>query len=179
MSESTASLIRHDGRNGYQTREKLFIALCLAAVLLPVSLLVGLVGQLFVEGLGRLSWDFILSFPSRKAELAGILPAVVGSGPRRFRGEREPLVATAAIGFGDVAARSAGSMLDDRTSAVFLRAGVDAGNGIGLQAEVWSSDDDLFRGVMINDGVAPANAVVDGLMKASSQAFRSAQVSPQ
>ena len=52
MSHSTASLIRHDGRNGYRAREKLFVGLCLAAVLLPVLLLVGLVGQLFVEGLG-------------------------------------------------------------------------------------------------------------------------------
>jgi phosphate transport system permease protein len=31
------------------------------------------------EGLGRINWDFLTSFPSRKAEKAGILSALVGS----------------------------------------------------------------------------------------------------
>jgi phosphate transport system permease protein len=44
-----------------------------------VLLLVALFGRLFMDGLPRLSWDFLSSYPSRKAELAGILPAAVGT----------------------------------------------------------------------------------------------------
>lgn len=75
---SQVKLVR-DGRDWSRVRERAFVALCLAALLLPVLLLFVLVGQIFVDSLGRLSLDFIFSFPSRKAELAGIYPAVVGS----------------------------------------------------------------------------------------------------
>jgi len=76
--EHTSSLTS-SARAGYQLREKLFVGLCIGAVVLPVLLLLGLVGQLFADALGRLSWDFVTAYPSRKAELAGILPAAVGS----------------------------------------------------------------------------------------------------
>jgi phosphate transport system permease protein len=59
--------------------ERLFQGLCLAAALIPLVVLALLVGKLLVDGLGRLDWDFLTSFPSRKATDAGILPAVVGS----------------------------------------------------------------------------------------------------
>ncbi len=35
--------------------------------------------DIFVDGVGRIDWDFLNNLPSRKAEKAGILPAWVGS----------------------------------------------------------------------------------------------------
>jgi phosphate transport system permease protein len=37
------------------------------------------IGNVLTEGLARIDWDFITGFPSRKAERAGILPALVGT----------------------------------------------------------------------------------------------------
>lgn len=54
-------------------------ALCLAAVLLPVLALLGLVAGVLVQAWDRLGWDFLTSFPSRHPEQAGILPGLVGS----------------------------------------------------------------------------------------------------
>lgn len=59
--------------------ERLFIAACLLSVLIPVAMLVVLLGDVVVDGLGRIYWDFIKGFPSRRAEAAGIWPALVGS----------------------------------------------------------------------------------------------------
>jgi len=66
-------------RRRSRAAERVFIALCLVAVLLPLGLLAVLVGDVFLDALGRLSWDFVSGYPSRKAALAGILPALVGS----------------------------------------------------------------------------------------------------
>ena len=63
----------------YVLRERLFVAVCLFAVFLPLLLLLALFGRLLADGLPRLSWDFLTSFPSRRAALAGILPAAVGT----------------------------------------------------------------------------------------------------
>jgi phosphate transport system permease protein len=59
--------------------ERAFKAICLLAMLLPLLLLVVLIGQAFADGLPRLRWDFLTSYPSRKPEEAGLLPALVGS----------------------------------------------------------------------------------------------------
>lgn len=59
--------------------EKAFVALCIGAVLLPAMMLLMLLARLMVDGLPRLSLDFFTSYPSRKAELAGILPSAVGT----------------------------------------------------------------------------------------------------
>lgn len=66
-------------RGGPRRGEQLFKAICLAAVLLPLLVLGGLLFDVISTGLGRLDWAFITSFPSRKADLAGIYPALVGS----------------------------------------------------------------------------------------------------
>lgn len=60
-------------------REKLFLVACMAAVMLPLALLAYLLLDMTKDGVGRVSLQFLTSFPSRKAELAGILPAMVGS----------------------------------------------------------------------------------------------------
>lgn len=66
-------------RGGYKLRERLFVSACLGAVLLPVVMLTSLLVGLLVDALPRLGWDFLINYPSRKAELAGILPAAVGT----------------------------------------------------------------------------------------------------
>ena len=62
-----------------RTAEKLFAALCLAAIYVPLGLLGLLFGGVLVDAVTTLDWDFLTSYPSRKAENAGILPALVGS----------------------------------------------------------------------------------------------------
>ena len=59
--------------------ERVFELVCLAAALVPLVILVVLVSGVVSDAAGRLSWDFVTSYPSRKAALAGILPALVGS----------------------------------------------------------------------------------------------------
>ena len=51
----------------------------LLAMLLGLVALGALLYDVGRDGLGRLSWQFITSYPSRRAEQAGILPALVGS----------------------------------------------------------------------------------------------------
>jgi len=71
--------IRRAKGGGYQLREKLFVAACLFAVCLPIAMLFLLFGKLLLDGLPRLSWEFLTSYPSRRAVAAGILPAAVGT----------------------------------------------------------------------------------------------------
>jgi phosphate transport system permease protein len=59
--------------------EALFKALGLGSLALAVGTLALLLGALVVEGVERLDWQFLTSFPSRRASQAGILPALVGS----------------------------------------------------------------------------------------------------
>ncbi len=59
--------------------ERAFKAICLLALFLPLLLLIVLIADVFVDGFSRLGWTFLTSYPSRKPELAGILPALVGS----------------------------------------------------------------------------------------------------
>jgi phosphate transport system permease protein len=56
-----------------------FYALALSAVLLPLLVLSALLLGVLSASTERLSWSFITSFPSRRPELAGILPGLLGS----------------------------------------------------------------------------------------------------
>lgn len=85
-------------------------------------------------------------------------PGRAGQGPRRYRTPLQPLSVRATVGVGNVAARVRGTRLDDRADARFLGVAVDAGNGAAVQADFWSSDQELFAGRRINDGVEPAAA---------------------
>ena len=51
----------------------------LTAVIVGVGGLVVLLAQVFIEGVPWLSWDFLTNYPSRKAELAGIRAAILGT----------------------------------------------------------------------------------------------------
>ncbi len=51
----------------------------LGATLLGLLVLAILLADIFRDGLGRLSWDFLTGFPSRRAENAGIFAALTGT----------------------------------------------------------------------------------------------------
>jgi phosphate transport system permease protein len=59
--------------------EGAFHVMAASAAILPLIFLAFLLGRLVVDALPRLDWAFITSFPSRKADIAGILPALAGS----------------------------------------------------------------------------------------------------
>lgn len=56
-----------------------FLLLCLLATSFALGALGVLLADVTREGIGRLSWDFINSFPSRKPEEAGIKAALFGT----------------------------------------------------------------------------------------------------
>ncbi|MGE0591971.1 MAG: phosphate ABC transporter permease PstA [Vicinamibacterales bacterium] len=57
----------------------LFQALGLLVLCIALTALAALIINVWVDGAGRLSWDFITGFPSRRAEDAGIWHALTGS----------------------------------------------------------------------------------------------------
>ncbi len=59
--------------------ERVFYALCLAATFTAVLLLVLLLYGVIRDGIGRLNWEFLQSFPSRFAHRAGIKAALYGT----------------------------------------------------------------------------------------------------
>ena len=56
-----------------------FQALALAVLVVALAALAVLVATVWADGAGRLSWQFLTSFPSRRAESAGIYHAIAGS----------------------------------------------------------------------------------------------------
>jgi phosphate transport system permease protein len=50
-----------------------------ATLVVGLSALVALIADVLIDGAGRLSWQFLTSYPSRRPASAGILPALVGS----------------------------------------------------------------------------------------------------
>ncbi len=82
MSPEVATLAA--GAHRWSTRRRRWPdALLRASGLLVLLVALAALGALLVvvarDGLGRLSWSFLTSFPSRRPEQAGILPALVGS----------------------------------------------------------------------------------------------------
>ncbi|MCM8819385.1 MAG: phosphate ABC transporter permease PstA [Candidatus Omnitrophica bacterium] len=59
--------------------DKAFKILGVVSVVFGLFVLLILITDVFFDGKSRLNWDFFTSFPSRKPELAGILPAWVGT----------------------------------------------------------------------------------------------------
>jgi phosphate transport system permease protein len=59
--------------------ERLFKITAVATLVIVLATLAALLLDAFVDGAGRLSWQFLTSFPSRKPEEAGILAALVGT----------------------------------------------------------------------------------------------------
>jgi phosphate transport system permease protein len=79
---ATAHLTLEEIRKGLSWRkqlDKLFIAIGLALLFGCLGILAILFFDLVRDGAPRFGWDFFTSFPSRKAENAGILSAAVGT----------------------------------------------------------------------------------------------------
>jgi phosphate transport system permease protein len=58
---------------------RLFLALCIGATVAAMAALAVLLIIVAADGLGRVSWDFLNSFPSRFPERAGIKAALAGT----------------------------------------------------------------------------------------------------
>jgi phosphate transport system permease protein len=79
---ATAHLTLEEIRKGLSWRkqlDKVFIAIGLAFLFGCLAILAILFFDLVRDGASRFGWDFFTSFPSRKAENAGILSAAVGT----------------------------------------------------------------------------------------------------
>jgi len=59
--------------------EWLFKVAAIGALVFALGTLLALLLDVLHDGLGRLSWSFLTSFPSRKPEMAGILSALAGT----------------------------------------------------------------------------------------------------
>lgn len=58
---------------------RIFLVICVAATLSGIVALLVLLATVAIDGLGRVSWDFLNSFPSRFPERAGIKAALYGT----------------------------------------------------------------------------------------------------
>ena len=65
--------------NRRKLKGQIFYCLCLLAILIGLTMLAALLYNVLSQGLTRLSWDFLTSFPSRFPERAGIQAALLGS----------------------------------------------------------------------------------------------------
>jgi phosphate transport system permease protein len=63
----------------HKRRDRWFVFIGFFATSIGLLTLIGLFGDLITDGYPRLGWDFFSSFPSRRAESAGILSAMVGT----------------------------------------------------------------------------------------------------
>ena len=77
------AIMSHGEFNRNMARRKLkghiFYALCLSAVFIGLGMLGALLYDIISDGIQRVNWSFITSFPSRKPEQAGIQAALLGS----------------------------------------------------------------------------------------------------
>ena len=70
---------RHPSIARRKIAEALFKILGLGSLIIAAGTLMLLLGALLFEGVTRIDWQFLMSYPSRHAAQAGILPAWVGS----------------------------------------------------------------------------------------------------
>ncbi|MGH7424127.1 MAG: phosphate ABC transporter permease PstA, partial [Candidatus Methylomirabilales bacterium] len=75
MRPQAAELYRMLARR--QWTERLFKIAAVATLVIVLATLAALLLDAVTDGAGRLSWQFLTSFPSRKPEEAGILAALV------------------------------------------------------------------------------------------------------
>ena len=73
--EGTIARVVHRARRS----DLLFAGLGVVVLVIALAILFALIGDLFIRGAERLSWDFFTNFPSRRPERAGILSAWVGT----------------------------------------------------------------------------------------------------
>jgi phosphate transport system permease protein len=63
----------------HQWTERVFKLTAVATLLIALGTLAALLIDALIDGVGRLNWQFLTSFPSRKPEQAGILSALAGT----------------------------------------------------------------------------------------------------
>jgi phosphate transport system permease protein len=63
----------------HKRNDLLFMVLGVFALMIAVLTFIALFTHMLIDGMPRLTWDFFTSFPSRRAESAGILSAWVGT----------------------------------------------------------------------------------------------------
>ncbi len=73
------NLFGHRRRIYQRWAERLFIIAAYLALAISLATLAALIIDIFTTGFSRLSWDFITSFPSRKASRAGVYSPLVGT----------------------------------------------------------------------------------------------------
>jgi phosphate transport system permease protein len=76
---ATGEPLRHARTFVRRLQDPAFELLTVAILGLALAALAALLWDIASDGLGRLSWQFLTSYPSRRAADAGILPALVGS----------------------------------------------------------------------------------------------------
>ena len=80
MTSDAAPLTAPAGRQrSRRTGDFLLASFGMLAMLLALATLGALLYSVFSQGIGRLSWEFLTSYPSRRAGSAGIYPALIGS----------------------------------------------------------------------------------------------------
>ncbi len=70
-------MINHNKKN--RIKDKLFSATGIFSTLLGLVLLAIFIGDILIEGIHRIDWNFLTALPSRKPEKAGIFTAMMGS----------------------------------------------------------------------------------------------------
>ncbi len=65
--------------SGRYASDRAFAIAAWAATGISVAILVWLLLTILIDGTSTLNWNFISSFPSRRAERAGIIPALIGT----------------------------------------------------------------------------------------------------
>jgi len=73
------NLFGHRRRIYQRWAERLFIIAAYMALAISLATLATLIIDIFSTGFSRLSWDFITSFPSRRASRAGVYSPLVGT----------------------------------------------------------------------------------------------------
>ncbi len=79
LTPAKPQTLRKRGFSKRQFYENLFLIFGFAATLIGILMMLALVASLAHDGIGRLTPEFFLNFPSRHADRAGILSAWVGS----------------------------------------------------------------------------------------------------
>jgi phosphate transport system permease protein len=79
MKEAAATVGAPQARVLRHVGDRMLGGIGLLMMLLALAALAALMYDILHDGLGRISWQFITSYPSRNAERAGILAALVGS----------------------------------------------------------------------------------------------------
>jgi phosphate transport system permease protein len=82
VSQATPVALAHSPNGSVAWRRMADVAfqvVALVVLLVALACLGALIYDIISDGAGRLSWDFITSFSSRRASQAGIWPALVGS----------------------------------------------------------------------------------------------------